>query len=845
MRKKLLRITIVIILILGVFVSVPLILSVLNKGQITAGIHKIEKAAPPYLYKYHSSTFELLAGEKEDKPRFILIQGKRNLDIKITPAKQTPPPKPKPFQPEPTQESEENEPTPSTEPEPEPQIEGPTTPDENNHDDSSFLPTGTVVAGGPINVINETTKPTIEYNNGASTSDVLLTPNQEKVGLTFEIESPPKQLPSLSISPKKLSPGQRGNEIIFATRTNREAFSLKNATIRDKSGAKTNVNLVLKSTSNTDYNISFSINGGWLSDKNRAYPLTLSLDSVSLFHDRLIDAAPVKADFAATERPEFIIDPTNVDEPLKSALLNRDYSNLKFGSIDSNGKGRQLPAELYFSGGNLILRFNNSGTYIRPGLFDLLVQYQDEPSHIGEEEFSWGVLAMNPDQAVYKPGQEANIDMAVLNERGNVVCDANLVLEITDPTGNTSTKSTSDGSIEITSGCFLLETELPDYTTKYKTSAAGTYNIRLTATTENGSYTITDKFTADPDSPFYVKRTGPTRIFPPKTYTMNLSIEANQNASKIIETVPNNFTVDTSPEFSLSQSGKKTITWNKEIKKGDIVDLSYKFKGPEISPALFFVGPMQIGSWKEPRVWQIASDAIAFVDAANNAARNTTTVTISGWTATSGNLLVVICSSDVNSINFANPSEGGYTSILNTQSANGSMETFFKQSDGTETAATCSYTGSNSDVFGIVLEYSGVDTSAASASLGANGSGDATAECPSITPSGNNVYIAGVTFLNANTAAPALSWASDVFAERVDAQLGAGPGSGRENYGAADYYTYSGTHQTQVTHSGGGSYSWVCQTISFNESTGPTNAQLMRHGKWFDGSATPEQPMTF
>lgn len=234
-----------------------------------------------------------------------------------------------------------------------------------------------------------------------------------------------------------------------------------------------------------------------------------------------------------------------------------------------------------------------------------------------------------------------------------------------------------------------------------------------------------------------------------------------------------------------------------------------------------------------PKV-QEARAAIGFVDATNASARNTTTIAVGSWTATSGNLLVLICSADANAT-FTDPS--GWTSIRTDSSANGSMETYFKASDGLETTVTCTKTeGGNTEIYGIVLEYSGVDASAVSASLGANGSGDATAECPSITPSGNNVYIAGVMFLNANIGAPALSWASDAFNERVDAQLGAGPGTARENYGAADFFTSSGTRQTVVTLDGGGSHGWVCQTISFNETVSTPELTQNAFEFWVDNA---------
>jgi hypothetical protein len=137
----------------------------------------------------------------------------------------------------------------------------------------------------------------------------------------------------------------------------------------------------------------------------------------------MVTATPTKPDFAATEKPEFIIDISGVEEPLRSALLARDYSKLTIGAIDASGRGKQISSELIpTANGDLKLRYTVGGSSIKPGLYDLLVQYGDDPSFIGEEEFSWGVLAMNPDQAVYRPGQEAKIDMAVPRGKNRYGC---------------------------------------------------------------------------------------------------------------------------------------------------------------------------------------------------------------------------------------------------------------------------------------------------------------------------------------------------------------------------------------------------------------------------------------
>jgi hypothetical protein len=433
--------------------------------------------------------------------------------------------------------------------------------------------------------------------------------------------------------------------------------------------------------------------------------------------------------------------------------------------------------------------------------------------------------------------------MAVLNEYGHVVCHADLVLEITDPSGKVSSRYTSDGSIQVSSSCFLLETEHPDYTTNYKTSAAGTYNMKLTATTTNGSSVITDKFTVNPNSPFYVKRIGPTRNYPPKTYTMHVSIEANQNASKIIETVPSNFDIEDSSEFTLSNDGKQTLTWKKQIQRGDKLDISYTFKGPHISPALFFVGPVQIGSWREPRVWQIASDAIGFLETANNVTNGGTSVTATFVDIAANNLIVAVCAArDSSTLSIASPS--GFSSAINT-AGTPSQGIFYKVAGAGDTSIQCDSTTSSR--LGLhIYEYSGTSTTQATMLDGtAQNNGNGTAiDCSSFTTTVANDVVVGGAVVNANTNIQTTSW-TDSFTGRNDFKNGGSPGS-RSTYGGADRIL-TGTATVQPDATADATGDWRCQIAAFEELvvSGPTNDQLMRHGKWFDGTATPEQPMTF
>src|SRR5665213_3246599 len=70
------------------------------------------------------------------------------------------------------------------------------------------------------------------------------------------------------------------------------------------------------------------------------------------------------------------------------------------------------------------------------------------------QNFSWGVLAINVDKSIYLPGDDAYIQMGVLNDTGNTICSADsLTLQITSPSGQKYPFSLSDGTIAKSGEC--------------------------------------------------------------------------------------------------------------------------------------------------------------------------------------------------------------------------------------------------------------------------------------------------------------------------------------------------------------------------------------------------------
>ncbi len=258
------------------------------------------------------------------------------------------------------------------------------------------------------------------------------------------------------------------------------------------------------------------------------------------------------------------------------------------------------------------------GNSFTPGTYSLVVRNGDDSV---TQDFTWGVLALNFNKSVYIPGDNADLEMAVLDNSGKVLCQANVSLTITDPQNKTMTLSTTDGTITVNPVCQTHGvTTQPDYETHYQVAAIGTYAITLRADTQNGTRTIADTLLVKQNVPFDVIRVSATRIYPPNSYPMDVSITANQDfTGSIEETVPSSFTVWPATNGLSSNSirtanNNQTIIWQLTAKKGERLSLGYNFRAPNLSPQFYLLGPLQIidsnGTrlFQETRQWQIAAD---------------------------------------------------------------------------------------------------------------------------------------------------------------------------------------------------------------------------------------------
>ncbi|MFH1292425.1 MAG: LamG-like jellyroll fold domain-containing protein [bacterium] len=225
-----------------------------------------------------------------------------------------------------------------------------------------------------------------------------------------------------------------------------------------------------------------------------------------------------------------------------------------------------------------------------------------------QQEITWGLMAFNSNKAVYQPGEVAYLQMAVLDEQGHTVCDANLNLEIIQPNGVNQPLV-----VEKSGQCGMDNiTDVPDYFAYYPIDILGQYGVVLTDIKNDRS--ITDSFSVKDQVDFVIERVGPTRIYPPADYVMEVKIKPNKDfIGNLIEMVPHGFVIK---ELIITQAGSEITLQDIEIKTGVHADkvtaevdwdvgqeysLSYKFNAPDISPYLFLLGPLELHSNKNKK----------------------------------------------------------------------------------------------------------------------------------------------------------------------------------------------------------------------------------------------------
>lgn len=237
-----------------------------------------------------------------------------------------------------------------------------------------------------------------------------------------------------------------------------------------------------------------------------------------------------------------------LQEKIQLVVENADPKHT-YETVVTGPNGKKAPVTIsQQKDANMISVTLSAPLQLKPGKYTARIT--DTTTQQGwTQDFTWGVLAINPNKAVYHTGETADIAMAVLDDAGEMVCDAQLNLEIRPPAGGSNLETrkftTDDGSILVNNVCASKDLTLtPDFEVRYPVNEQGTYMLNLSATTKNGTYTVSDSFQVDNTVPFVIERKEATRIYPAHTYPVDISLTAQDNfTGTVTEIVPESFEV--------------------------------------------------------------------------------------------------------------------------------------------------------------------------------------------------------------------------------------------------------------------------------------------------------------
>jgi len=313
----------------------------------------------------------------------------------------------------------------------------------------------------------------------------------------------------------------------------------------------------------------------------------------------------------------------------------------------TDADGRTFSPAYHFVPGSVVLVLEPDRQF-RPGLYTLSMTVTNpltQEERVLTQDFAWGVLAMNANQDRYETGDRVQLAFGVLDDRGEIICDAALKLVVTAPGGDSFALSTDDQSIAVTGTCGAKKAGLitPDYEAFFTAAEAGTYELKLAAETGNGAREMSQQLeikgqppqpgtaaagdqimgNRQPPSvgaaswPIIITRKAATRLWPFAPSPMEVTVKFNEDfAGTITETVPEGFEISeissngalchgelcrttaqgVSP-FDSAQgdtTAEQLIEWKGSWSAGETAVFNYTYDAPDVSPQFFLLGPLAL-----------------------------------------------------------------------------------------------------------------------------------------------------------------------------------------------------------------------------------------------------------
>ncbi len=302
----------------------------------------------------------------------------------------------------------------------------------------------------------------------------------------------------------------------------------------------------------------------------------------------------------------------NVSESPTVVIDEASLKNIEI--LGPDGQAITTPFETVVKDGKTTLQFQR-GLSLPPGQYIVRTKSKKFYHTVTTENvFSFGVLNLNTAKSIYEPGDLIALTMGVLDSRGRTVCDARLTLTIQKPDNQVLSFATADASITHSAECGAESlTSLPDYSATILADQVGNYTATLVVQTDAGPQQVQRTFAVQTEVHPVFERLGPTRINPRVPYTMRLRITPTENfTGEVVESLPSGFKISgVTPAGEVQTNADRvTVHWSVNWQAFQTYELSYAFDAPDVSPALFTIGPFQAGSEREPQPWTMTSDEV-------------------------------------------------------------------------------------------------------------------------------------------------------------------------------------------------------------------------------------------
>lgn len=256
----------------------------------------------------------------------------------------------------------------------------------------------------------------------------------------------------------------------------------------------------------------------------------------------------------------------------------------------------------------------------RAGLYTLDVALtKDNMTYTEKEEVMRGLVSLNTEKSIYKPGEVAEFILVVLDKEGHSVRGGDIELLVTDSAQKTVSLSTSNGTI--TPG-----DDYGIYFAEYLTEREGEHTIDVTALIDGVPVTFSTNFMVLQEYDFDILRTTPSKIDPTRQRSFDVIVDVESfvavGSLMIKEYVPADFEISNTDATVLTEDSTKILTWERNV-IGNKTSVRYSYSVPDLWPYLYAIGPVELQydlqKFNEARLWFIAVDPVTIPTVTTNA----------------------------------------------------------------------------------------------------------------------------------------------------------------------------------------------------------------------------------